>query len=270
LSDVLVLCYHAVSKRWPAAMAIAPEHLEQHLTLLAEWGYRGATFQEAVCEVRTEKTAVITFDDAYRSVIELALPVLSRVGFCATVFAPTAFIGSNEPMAWPGIDPWLDTEHRDELVPMSWEELDSLAREGWEIGSHTSSHPHLPLLDQSVLDRELSESRREIEDRLGRPCHSLAYPYGDHDRRVLDAAGRAGYSAAACTARGGLRPPTGPLDWPRTVVNRFDVDRRARLKLSPTLRRIRATPPFRLLVVARRRLRTGRGASIDASQADVS
>ena len=99
MSEVLILCYHAVSSRWPAALAIAPEHLESHVALLAKRGYRGVTFGEAVAGPDAPKAVAITFDDAFRSVIELALPILSRAGFPATVFAPTAFIGTEEPMS---------------------------------------------------------------------------------------------------------------------------------------------------------------------------
>ena len=144
LTDVLVLGYHAVSERWPAALSIAPSHLEEHVRMLADRGFRGVTFHEAVLRPPSAKTLAITFDDAYRSVIELAFPILSRAGFSATVFAPTDFVGTEEPMAWPGIDHWRETKHAEELVPMSWEELERLAQAGWEIGSHTRSHPRLP------------------------------------------------------------------------------------------------------------------------------
>jgi peptidoglycan/xylan/chitin deacetylase (PgdA/CDA1 family) len=255
MTRALVLCYHAVSKRWPAALSIAPQDLESHVSLLARRGYRGVTFHEAVTRAQTPKALAITFDDAYRSVIDHALPILSRAGFPATVFVPTAFVGKDEPMAWPGIDHWLDSEHREELLPMSWEELDRLAQAGWEIGSHTRSHPRLPTLDPSALAAELRESRQEIERRLGRPCHSLSYPYGDYDARVVEAAGRAGYAAAAGTLPGRYRPPSGPLDWPRFVVVRGDGDRRLRIKISPLLRRLKASPAWTVVAAARRRAR---------------
>ncbi len=137
------------------------------MRLLADRGFRGVTFHEAVLRPPGPKTLAITFDDAYRSVIELALPIISRVGFVATVFAPTAFVGTEEPMAWPGIDHWRDTEHAGELMPMSWEELQRLAEAGWEIGSHTRSHPRLPTLDDDALERRAGESRRDIERHLG-------------------------------------------------------------------------------------------------------
>ena len=117
------------------------------------------------------RTVAITFDDAYRSVIELAFPILSRAGFTATVFAPTSFVGTEEPMAWPGIDHWRDTEHAAELTPMSWEELGRLAEAGWEVGSHTRSHPRLPEIDDAALDVELRSSREEVARHLG-PCVS--------------------------------------------------------------------------------------------------
>lgn len=220
--------------------------------MLADRGFRGVTFHEAVLRPPDARTVAVTFDDAYRSVIELAFPILSQVGFKATVFAPTAFVGTEEPMAWPGIDHWLDTEHAHELVPMSWTELESLAQDGWEIGSHTHSHPRLPTLDDAALESELSRSRQDIERHLARPCPSLAYPYGDHDARVVEAARRARYEAAG-TLPARLTRPAGPLDWPRIVVTRADDARRFRWKVSPLLRRVRSSPAWSVLHAARRR-----------------
>jgi peptidoglycan/xylan/chitin deacetylase (PgdA/CDA1 family) len=254
LTDVLVLCYHAVSERWPAALSIAPQHLEAHVALLKDRGYRGITFSQAVAEPAVAKAVAITFDDAYRSVIERALPILSRAGFPATVFAPTAFIGTEEPMSWPGIDNWLHSEHADELLPMSWAELERLTADGWEVGSHTCTHPRLPGLDETALHAELRESREEIERRLG-GCRSLSYPYGNHDERVVEASRLAGYTAAAGTLPGRYRPPSGPLDWPRFVVVRGDSDRRLRFKISPLLRRVKANPAWTLAAAARRAAR---------------
>jgi peptidoglycan/xylan/chitin deacetylase (PgdA/CDA1 family) len=251
LSDVLVLCYHGISERWPADLATRPRDLEQHVALLAKRGYRGVTFHEAVVSPPPGRAVAITFDDAYRSVIESGLPILSAAGFTGTVFTPTAFVGSDRPMAWAGIEVWLDGEHADELIPMSWEELDRLAQAGWEIGSHTRSHPHLTDLDAAGLDEELAGSKRDIERRLEGPCRSLAYPYGDHDRGVAEAARRAGYDAAA-TLPQRLRPARGSLDWPRIVVVRADDVRRFRWKVSPRVRRVRTTPAWTALSALRR------------------
>jgi peptidoglycan/xylan/chitin deacetylase (PgdA/CDA1 family) len=101
-SDPLVLCYHAVSERWPADLSLTPTAFEEQLALLARRGYRGVTFSEAVARGEA-RTVAITFDDAYRSVLELGKPLLDRHGWPGTVFVPTDWAGTERPMAWPGI-----------------------------------------------------------------------------------------------------------------------------------------------------------------------
>jgi peptidoglycan/xylan/chitin deacetylase (PgdA/CDA1 family) len=235
----LVVCYHAVSERWPAPLSVTPERLQRQLELLVRRGYRGATFAQVASGEATGKALAVTFDDAYRSVIELGLPILDRLGLPGTVFVPTAYVGDGQPMAWPGIDQWLGGEHEPELLCMSWEELSQLADRGWEIGSHTRTHPMLTQLDDTALETELRASREDCERGLGRPCTTLAYPYGDWDERVAAATGAAGYTYA-CTLPSRLHPAA-PLSWPRLGVYHSDDDRRFRLKVSPTVRRLRAT-----------------------------
>ena len=248
MRDVLILCYHAVSERWPAPLSVTPEQLSTHVQILVRRKYRGVTFSEAAASPSVPKAVAITFDDGYRSVYELARPILDEAGLIATVFAPTKFVGHAEPMSWPGIEDWLDTEHRNELIPMSWSELEQLREAGWEVGSHTHSHPSLPSLDQATLESELTGSREEIERRLGR-CRSLAYPYGRRDPRVVEAAQRAGYTAA-----GTLAPwPTAsaaPLEASRIGVYHVDDERRFRIKVWRLMRRARATRGVALLEAA--------------------
>ena len=121
MSDLLLLCYHAVSERWPAPLSVRPADFEAHVASLANRGYAGVTLSEAITEPQEGRTVAITFDDAFRSVYEIARPILAAAGFRASVFAPTAFIGSEQPMSWPGVEQWVASDHRAELVPMSWD-----------------------------------------------------------------------------------------------------------------------------------------------------
>ena len=237
-ADLLVLCYHAVSERWPADLSITPANLAAQLDLLAARGYRGVTFTEAVLHRPAHKAVAVTFDDAYRSVLELGEPILTRLGWPATVFVPTDFAGTEQPMSWPGIDQWASGEFGRELVPMSWEGLGRLAEAGWEIGSHTCSHAHLTELDESALDEELRRSKSECQDHLGSRCDAIAYPYGDHDLRVANAARAAGYRAAGTLPS--RMSAEDPLRWPRVGVYYGDDLRRFRTKVSPLVRRLRA------------------------------
>jgi peptidoglycan/xylan/chitin deacetylase (PgdA/CDA1 family) len=237
MTDVIVLCYHALSPTWEAALSTTPERFERQIAMLVKRGYRGVTFTEAVGFHSRGRVMAVTFDDAYRSVLELGWPILKRYRVPATVFAPTDFIDSAEPMCWAGIDRWLGGPHEQELMPMSWEELRTLAEAGWEIGSHTGSHPHLTSVDDDALADELARSKLTCEHHLAGPCTSLAYPYGDVDARIVAATSRAGYRTAAALPRD-LRSRD-VLEWPRIGVYRRDDDIRFRLKLSPPLRRLR-------------------------------
>lgn len=241
MSDLLVLCYHAVSATWPAALSVTPEALDRQLGLLSRRGFRGARFTDVIAEPRpSQRTVAVTFDDNFRSVLELAKPILDRYGYPGTLYVPTDWVGAKRPMRWDGIDRWLGTEHEPELHALTWDELRALADAGWEIGSHTCTHPHLTQVDDDTLRHELEHSKAVIEQQLGRPCTSLAYPYGDTDDRVERAAAAAGYTAAGTIPR--ILYPPRPLRWPRTPIFHVDTPLRYRLKVSRAVRRLRARP----------------------------
>ena len=253
MSDLVVLCYHAVSPDWPAPLSVRPDELERQLTFLSRRGYRGVTVSEAL-DAPSGRMVAVTFDDAYRSVLELAKPILERLGMCGTVYVPTDWPDRGEPMTWPGIAHWAGGPHEDELRCLSWDELGGLADAGWEVGSHTCTHPRLAeLATEAEIAAELTGSREVCEERLGRPCRSVAYPYGSYDERVVQAAAAAGYDYGL-TLPHGLRGPR-PLAWPRIGIYNADRSYRWRLKLSPTIRRARALRAWEVASGLRRRLR---------------
>lgn len=232
--EILTLGYHAVSESWPSALAVKPDALDRQLRWFLQRGFRPATFGEAVTNpTREARTLVVTFDDAYRSVVQLAFPILRRLGIPATVFAPTAWGDGATPMSWPGIDHWVGTAWESELIGASWKELRELVNAGWEIGSHTRSHPHLTELDDAKLADELQESRADCEANVGAPCRSLAYPYGQVDDRVAEAARRAGYAVAATLSQPthAARVRHDVMRWPRLGVYRSDGPTRLRIKV---------------------------------------
>jgi len=251
-AQALVLSYHAVSATWPSHLAVRPDRLEAQLQRLRSRGYRPATVHHAVHDPPAARTVAITFDDGYRSVLQVAFPILERLGFVGTVFVPTDFPEAGRPMAWPGIDQWLGTQHEQELCPLSWNQIRQLVQSGWEIGSHGCSHPDLPELSDGELERELRLSRQRLEDELEQPCRSLAYPFGTYDERVMRAARMAGYSTACAVPAG--RAAADPLAFPRIGIYRPDGMAAFRLKVSPRLRRARYGPAADVLLpVARLR-----------------
>ncbi len=240
MTDILVLGYHAVSESWQSALSVTPDNLERQLTSLVRQGYRGARFHEAVAAPTACKTLVVTFDDAYRSVRKLALPILKELGLPGTVFAPTRFAGGGRLASWSGVDVYLGGADEHELAVMSWQELADMASIGWEVGSHTRSHPRLTQLEDEELMEELEGSREDCERQLGGACHSVAYPYGDTDARVIATAAKAGYVAAAGLPRAHRLHRPSVLNWPRIGVFYGDGQSRFRLKVSPIGRRLRS------------------------------
>jgi peptidoglycan/xylan/chitin deacetylase (PgdA/CDA1 family) len=262
VSDTLVLCYHGVSEDWPADFSISPGRLADQVRWFLDRGYRPATFTAAVTGEAGGKLLAVTFDDAYRSVGRLAFPLLSELEVPATVFAPTGFVGDPVPRGWDGTDEWAGSPFASEIAVMGWAELGELADAGWEVGSHTRTHPRLPRLDESALSDELLGSRTDLEERLERPCLSLAYPYGDVDRRVASAAKAAGYSAAGAVLPG-RASERDPLLFPRISVGRGWADETLRRRARPWQRRLQSSPLWPAVPPLLRLARRARGVAPD-------
>lgn len=206
--------------------------LHRQVSSLLRRGYAPRTFNAAVLEPAGGPLLAVTFDDGEYGVFGHARPVLVELGVPGTVFAPISPVGG------PGL--------------MGWDELDALASAGWEIGSHTFTHARLTELDDATLADELRRSREEIEQRLGTPCVSIAYPYGAFDARVREAAAAAGFTAGCAMDT----PNAGDvLAWPRVGVDGNDDPLAFRLKTSRTGRALRRTPLGSPLRAAGRRLR---------------
>jgi peptidoglycan/xylan/chitin deacetylase (PgdA/CDA1 family) len=163
-----------------------------------------------------------SFDDAFRSAASV-FPALEQLGVPIQIFVCSGYARDGAALAIPelaGDDPA-------ELATMTWDELRAHAERGVAIGSHGVSHTHLTRLSDEQLRRELTDSKQQIEDELGRPCPELAYPYGEHDERVRQAARDARYERAY-----GLRERgEDPYALPRVDLYRRHSPVRALLRL---------------------------------------
>jgi peptidoglycan/xylan/chitin deacetylase (PgdA/CDA1 family) len=115
----------------------------------------------------------------------------------------------------PSLDLDDDAEAR---AFMSWDEARALARAGFEIGSHTVSHPILSRVELARLRSELRDSKERIERELAQPCTAIAYPNGgvrDVNQAVFDEVSAAGYDWAFMTT---------PL-WSQAGVHPYKIPR---------------------------------------------
>ena len=214
-----MLGYHDVSDSVGYERTVTQAALRTQVVSVMHRGYVGTTFSRAMHAPAAYRSLAVTFDDGERGVFDHAFPALAQLGVPGTAFVSVAHVGT--------------------AGMLSWDDLAALSEAGWEIGSHTMTHRRLTELDAVELDEELRSSRETIEDALGRPCRSIAYPYGDVDSRVRASAAAAGFTAG-CTTGG--RPRDDILCWPRVGVHGSDNLLVFRLKSSRFGRMLRRTP----------------------------
>jgi peptidoglycan/xylan/chitin deacetylase (PgdA/CDA1 family) len=245
VTEVLVLCYHAISDTWPSPAAVSEAALASQLQHLIRRGYRPLRLAEAL-EGGAPRAMAVTFDDAYVSTLDAGLPILERLGVPATVFVPTDSANAGSPMAWSELGQWVGTEHERELRCMSWDQLRKLVERGWEVGSHTCSHARLTEIGEERALGELRRSREACEEQLQRPCASLAYPFGSYDSSVMELAAAAGYRTAVTLDERIAAPlrGRGPLEVPREAIYRSTGRLTFAAKTSRLVRRIRVSRAY--------------------------
>jgi peptidoglycan/xylan/chitin deacetylase (PgdA/CDA1 family) len=121
----------------------------------------------------------ITFDDGYRDNYENAAPVLEALSLPATFFLVTQWMGTD-------VVPWWDRVAGVRYPWMTWEQVRSLHKRGFDIGAHTQTHADLGLISEEHASDEILGARRELEKQLAAPVELFAYPYG-RQRNLVDA-----------------------------------------------------------------------------------
>ena len=180
---VPILMYHSIadcqtSRHSYYATTTSPTAFAQQMRCLHENGYRTVTLQESLENLAlrepSAKLVVISFDDGYADLYRQAFPILNEYSFTATVFVITGLLKVRR-----------TTFNGTECLTLA--EVRELHSQGISIGSHTLSHRTLTRLPQTQLEEELHTSKEFLEDELGAPVKSFAYPYAfpEADRRFV-------------------------------------------------------------------------------------
>lgn len=175
---------------------------QRHLDVLAGWGATVLPLDEAcglLADGRLPERAVaLTFDDGYASVLERAWPELQARGLPATLFAVSGRLGPGARFPWDAAHP-----RGSDLVRLATAgELRAAVASGLDVGSHTVTHRWLPSLSRAEVTDEVTRSRRDLEDLLGREITSFAYPMGGWTPAIRDQVATAGYRVAITCDRG--------------------------------------------------------------------
>jgi peptidoglycan/xylan/chitin deacetylase (PgdA/CDA1 family) len=217
--SIRILYYHSISDD-PVRSSVSPAAFERQIEYLVRGGYRLLSLSEAVRRLAAGAPlpgngVVITLDDGFRDNYEQAFPVLRRYGVPASIFLTVSYIGTDR----------LPTLTRTDFVPrpLDWEQVREMHAHGIEFGSHTLTHPMLSSLSPGEVRREVAESKRVIEDRLGIPVRFFCYPRGDFNAGVRTIVREEGYQAACTTRPGTNSRRTDAFALRRTYVGRHDT-----------------------------------------------
>lgn len=209
--SVPILMYHRIDALRPTLpeltrnLTVAPGDFAAQMRWLKSHGFHTITQQQLYDALERGKTlppkpVLLTFDDGYRDVFGNASALIDRLGLHATAYVITGRISGPDASF------------------LTWPLVRSLERRGFDIGSHTVNHVDLTQLSDSEALRELEDSRRTLERKLGHPVQWFAYPYGKEDARVVDLTRRAGYVLAVTTQGGASQQASAPLE-----LHRYEV-----------------------------------------------
>jgi peptidoglycan/xylan/chitin deacetylase (PgdA/CDA1 family) len=175
---VTVLAFHRIGcRRGSSGIDYSVERFDRLCEFLAK-NVRVTSLRQQLQGLEQQQdrggTVSLTFDDGYLDNFTIAAPVLEKYGLTATFFITTGFIDSRTVPRW------------DQGLPrhpgwMTWSQIESLSKRGFDIGCHTKSHADLGSVSSEEAQRELHDSRVELQDRLGIAADLFAYPFGGPD-----------------------------------------------------------------------------------------
>ena len=190
--QAVILQYHHVSTQTPPVTSLSEASFRTHMEYLADNGFTMLPLEDVVSTLQDggslpNKTAVITFDDGYTSVYDVAFPILETYQWPFTVFVTSGLVGSND------------------RLYATWDQLREMGDAGATLANHTISHPYLLERNAGESDEQwLAGVRREIvgaedmiREQTGQNHKLLAYPYGEYNPRIQELVSELGFIGIA-------------------------------------------------------------------------
>lgn len=234
MSRPTILAYHALGDCAPGDdphnLFLPASTFEQQMAYLARRKRVASIDDVAAGRVRGRRYVAITFDDAYRNVAKLALPILERHGLPATVFAPTAYLG--------GRNTWIEPTPCDVDI-MEMDELRELERRGVTVESHGHAHIDFSVATEEQARDDILRSKEILSSGLSKEVQHLAFPFGRSSARSRAVARELGLTSAYSIDR----RHEGAFAWERVQVTPLDGARLFALKCSGTYHLLRRSLP---------------------------
>ncbi|MBA4383720.1 MAG: hypothetical protein C0410_03210 [Anaerolinea sp.] len=179
-----ILLYHRVStnsETQDSQYNIPPEKFEEQMQWLFDNGYQTITVSDLANLIYNGgeiplRPVVITFDDGNLDMYDNVFPILKKYGYVATFYVVESYVNGKD--------------------MVSADQLKELIKNGWEIGSHSKTHSHLPALNEENLPEEIRLSKLNLEEKLGVGINSFAYPFGEINDNIIRLTSNFGYKSA--------------------------------------------------------------------------
>ena len=193
-------------------LEVTPDFLEQTILDYRQKGYTFIKIDELpifnfqFSIFNSSRFVCLTFDDGYQDNHDIAYPLLKRLEVPFAVYVTTGFIDNRLPMWW----------YASERLGITTESLKALDADPLcTIGAHTVSHPRLDTLSLDDQQKEIAQSRQELEALLGHPIHHFSYPHGAYNADTLTIVKQQSFRTALCAWGGTVRRGANPLTLPR-------------------------------------------------------
>jgi peptidoglycan/xylan/chitin deacetylase (PgdA/CDA1 family) len=202
-APVPILLYHAVSDdppAWLARWTVTPRQFAAHLDAVVAAECTALTVSELVRATTSgaalpRRPVVITFDDGFADFAAQAAPALTRRGLVSTLYVTTGALRGEGPHVAPG--PAARPLRLPPAPMLGWTQLGGLEDLGVEIGAHSHTHAQLDTVSLARAADEVERSRALLEQALGHPVTSFAYPYGYSSAKVRCVVAEQGFSSGA-------------------------------------------------------------------------
>ena len=188
----VITIYHHVSDSTPRSTSLTADELRIQMEYLRDNRFEVWPLDRLIKALQNkeplpERTASLTFDDAYISIYDTGWPLLQEFGFPMTLFVTTQPVNDNQ------------------RGYMTWDQIREMSDAGVIIANHMVNHPHMvdALPGESNADRlarlraELLEAQARIKAETGQDHKIMAYPYGEFDDDITAMIAELGFVALA-------------------------------------------------------------------------
>ena len=171
----MIVAFHRIDDRYPNDPISCTVNAFRDFCLFFKRHFEIVTLKALLDDLEQGRSIsrklAVTFDDGYLDNYTSAAPVLSELSIPATFFIATGFIGTDRV-------PWWDEDAGIRSEWMDWHHLEELVSAGFTLGAHTVNHVDLGVVSGDEARKEIDDSRRVLEDRLGIAVDLFAFPYG--------------------------------------------------------------------------------------------